>query len=25
MQDPRYSIFNAISNLSAVARTANYL
>ena len=25
IQDPRYSIFNAISNLSAVARTASYL
>jgi len=25
IQDPRYSIFNAITNLSSVARTANYL
>ena len=25
IQDPRYSIFNAISNLSSVARTASYL
>ena len=25
IQDPRYSIFNAMTNLSAVARTTNYL
>ena len=25
IQDPRYSIFNAMTNLSSVARTANYL
>ena len=25
VQDPRYSIFNAITNLSSVARTASYL
>ena len=25
IQDPRYSIFNAMTNLSSVARTSNYL
>ena len=25
IEDPRYSVFNAITNLSAVARTATYL